>query len=451
MIVTIAELILLIYAIYRYNKGDFCKPLVIFSIFATNCYLLNVGHAALKHFDIGILLLVICSLLGCKKYPHFFSVKNQSGAKLVILYLGFIVVEFVYSVLFSVDSIGGIITVLRESTGFLAFFVFRKIPYCQMEKAIKIIFKLFLISSIAFLFQFITHLQLTNSYVAEGSADYRMQMTPPYLSIILLYLVLFGQRCKHRLLYICLILGILIIAQNRTPIVSFFMQVCIFLLIGSHFKHKTVLVILMLVIAPVLSSVFEKRETTSQDYSFQEVDVLSYLKSKDFVDLSHQSTFFWRIAHLAERADYLIEHPQYLLLGVGAIDEKSDNNKFTFDIGTARHLDNGEIYYYQLRSNDILWSPILIRFGLIGLVIHLFFILKAMLLFFKERSHPLLMIAFLCFCGGLIGSLSSGGFFSFSAQLTLSFFLIALDRCRKGYLIPFDNHLITKKIYIYDT
>lgn len=439
MIVTIIEIILLIYAIFRYDKGDFCKPLVIFSVFATNCYLLNVGNSALKHVDIGLILLVVCSLLGYKKDPHFFSVNNQYGAKIVFLYLGFIFVEFIYSVLLSVDSIGGIITVLREFMGFLAFFVFRKIPSSQLEKAIKIVFKLFLISCVAFVLQFVTHIQLTNSFVAEDSADYRMQMTPPYISIILLYLVLFGQKCKHRLIYVCLILGILIIAQNRTPIISFFMQVLLFLMIGSNFKHKTVLIVIMMLITPILSTVFEKREATSQDNSFQEVNVLSYLKDKDFVGLSHESTFFWRIAHLAERADYLIEHPQYLLLGVGAIDEKSDNNRFTFNIGTVRHLENGEIYYYQLRCNDILWSPILIRFGLIGLAVHLFIMLKAMWLFFTERSQPFMMIAFLCFFGGLIGSLSSGGFFGFSAQLTWSFFLIVLDKCKKGKPLPFDN------------
>ena len=137
----------------------------------------------------------------------------------------------------------------------------------------------------------------------------------------------------------------------------------------------------------------------------------------------------FRIALIAERADYLLKNPNLLLQGVGAMHEDTAQKKFDFLVGTGgydevKHCDVKS----QLDSIDVVWGPLLIRYGFLGLALHLFVVIWMIISFYKKRSNPIMMLGFLTYVAAIAQSFSSGGLFLLQGILTMMGFLIMYDR-----------------------
>ena len=150
----------------------------------------------------------------------------------------------------------------------------------------------------------------------------------------------------------------------------------------------------------------------------------------------------FRIALIAERADYLIENPNLFLQGVGAMHEDTAQKKFDFSVGTGGYDEIKRCNVIaQLDSIDVVWGPLLIRYGFLGLALFLTIVIWIIWVFYKKRSNPNMMLGFLTYISALAQSFSSGGLFSLLGVLTMMGFLIIYDRnisysIRKSKLIP---------------
>ena len=335
--------------------------------------------------------------------------------------------EFLYAYFTEIDTLGNILAVLRGYLYALSYFVFRRMPNSELQKSLNLIFKAVMFSCIVYVIQFFTHLPLTTTFVSDAySGGYRMQITPPFMDMIFLMLLLFFK--KNKWIFGCIILLFLVqlLSQNRTPLIGWFLEIGIFVVVSKNAKHKFSIILVALLAFPFVNSLLSSR--SENEHSTNLSSTLLYLKSKDYYGLSGENTFMFRIALIAERADYLINHPNLMMQGVGAMHEDTAQKKFDFFVGTGGINSSNRKYVAQLDSIDVVWGPLLIRYGFIGLVLHVFIVMWMVFEFYKKRLNPVMMLGFLTYISALAQSFSSGGLFSILGVLTMMGFLIIYDR-----------------------
>lgn len=431
MIATIISICLLLAALIQYNKGKYAWPLFILIFFASDAFIINLGEAPIKYKDYGILLLLGCCCIGFLRNSSFFSIKELSGAKISALFLVFFVFEFLYAYLNNVDTIGNILAVSRDYLYALTYFVFRKIPVEELQKGIRLVFKGVIFACVLFVCQYFTHLELTNSYVAETNilaGNYRMQSTPPFIDLILLTVLFYLRKMRGKWMVIVLLFGIFLISQNRTPIIALFLEIGLFILFARRTKYKIPIMIAAMVAFPFVNSLLSSRSSEEGGASNMEVPVFTYISQGDYQGLSTQSTFMFRIALIAERADYLLSNPEKMFLGVGPMHEDTAQKRFNFKVGTVSIENNSQYRTCQLDSIDTVWGPLLIRYGFIGLILHISIVVWMILAFYKKRDNPIMMLGFLTYIAAFAQSFSAGGMFLLLGITKMMGFLIAYDK-----------------------
>lgn len=431
MIATIISIFLLLAALIQYNKGKYAWPLFILIFFASGAFIINLGEAPVKYKDYGILLLLGCCCIGFLRNSSFFSIKGLSGAKISALFLVFFVFEFLYAYLTNVDTIGNILAVSRDYLYALTYFVFRKSPVEELQKGIRLIFKGVVLSCILFVTQYFTHLELINTFISETNmlaGNYRMQSTPPFMDLILLTVLFYLRKMKGRWLVIVLMFGIFLISQNRTPIIGLFLQIGLFVLLAKKTKYKIPIIIAAMVAFPFVNSLLASRSSEEGGTSNMDVPVFTYISQGDFQGLASQSTFMFRIALIAERVDYLLSNPEELPFGVGPMHEDTAQKYFNFRIGTANLSSDGKARICQLDSIDTVWGPLLIRYGFVGLILHVSVVIWMIFAYYKRRENPIMMLGFLTYVAAFAQSFSAGGMFLVSGITTMMGFLIAYDK-----------------------
>lgn len=431
MIITIICSILLLYGLAQYNKGHYAKSLFVLVFFASSAFIVNLGTPLLKYKDFGLLLLVGCCLIGYKRNSAFFKIGSLFGAKISLAFLLFFVFEFLYAYLGGVDSIGNILAVIRDYLYALTYFAFRGVPTDELKKGVVLIFKGVILSCVLFVSQYFTHIQFVETFISESNLqkdNYRMQITPPFISLFMLALLFYVRKARWRRTIITLLFGVMLISQNRTPLIALFLQIGLFVLLAKNFRYKFQIIIVALLLFPIVSSLFEARSANEETSDITDVPVLSYISDGDYIGLARQNTFLFRIALTAERFDYLMNHPENTLFGVGAMHEETAQHKFNFIIGTASKDEKGNRTKGQLNSIDVVWGPLLIRYGIIGTISHLSIIFGMILKFYKRKNNPIMMLGFLTYVSALAQSFSAGGMFFLIGIMTMMGFLIAYDK-----------------------
>lgn len=431
MIATIISICLLLAALIQYNKGKYAWPLFILIFFASNAFIINFGDTPLKFKDFGILLLLGYSFIGFQRNTSFFSIKGLSGAKISVTFLIFFIFEFLYAYLTDIDTIGNILAVSRDYLYALTYFVFRKSPVEELQKGIRLIFKGVILACVFFVVQYFTHFQLVNTFISETNmleGNYRMQSTPPFIDFILLTALFYFRKMRGRWLVIILVFGVLMISQNRTPILALFMEIGLFVLFAKRTKYKIPILIAAMVAFPFVNTLLSSRSAEEGGTNNVEVPVFTYLSQGDYQGLALQSTFMFRIALIAERVDYLLSNPEKLPFGVGPMHEDTAQEHFNFRIGTAYLDSNGEARICQLDSIDTVWGPLLIRYGFVGFILHVSVVIWMIFAYYKRRGNPIMMLGFLTYVAAFAQSFSAGGMFLLLGITTMMGFLIVYDR-----------------------
>ena len=431
MIATIISICLLLAALIQYNKRKYACPLFVLIFFASNAFIINFGDTLLKFKDFGILLLLGCCFIGFQKNASFFSTKKLRGAKISALFLIFFIFESLYAYLADIDTIGNILAVSRDYLYALTYFVFRKSPVEELQKGVRLIFKGVILACVFFVVQYFTHFQLVNTFISETNmleGNYRMQSTPPFIDFILLTALFYLRKMRGRWLVIILVFGVFMISQNRTPMLALFMEAGLFVLFAKRTKYKIQILIAAMVAFPFVNTLLSSRSAEEGGTNNVEVPVFTYLSQGDYQGLALQSTFMFRIALIAERVDYLLSNPEELPFGVGPMHEDTAQKHFNFRIGTANLSSDGEARIGQLDSIDTVWGPLLIRYGFVGLILHVSVVIWMIFAYYKRRSNPIMMLGFLTYVAAFAQSFSAGGMFLLLGITTMMGFLVVYDR-----------------------
>lgn len=312
---------------------------------------------------------------------------------LIYGYLCFLLHCFL-TIAFRQDTVKFATATLRvEISGLLLYFIARKLSMGEIQKVFRNICIITVIHCFFYLLQYVgVNLFVGDNYLDEGGSSLR-NGTPPALPLLfLLQLYVFKNRKELFLFVIPMFAGAArgVLVALATAFAVFYRKYV--------FKPKYFIPIVAVVIASYVAyNQFLAKDYQRYDVSFTE-EIAKAFDAKTLTDYSayagsgnnafsfkDNGTFAFRISMVLERFSYLLNNPQYLPFGIGMVAEDSDNNNYTFFLGTAN--ENAKRGYCMIASNDIVWSSVVLRFGLFGIIFWTLFFMRVRAVFqLNEKS-----------------------------------------------------------------
>jgi len=320
----------------------------------------------------------------------------------LILFFSFLVVAIVYSK-YSV-SLGwkDIFLACRYLLFLPIYFLFRNISKSQLELLLKCLFNVTVFISFLYLLQI-----LFDEFILVGHTRATAQFLgitfPRYYnhpSMLYFFVFLSIYKNPHQGFFkyltstvlICALLG----AFHRNHTSFFFISIIIGIVISMPKIRRIQIGTISLSLLLLGSSFLVYKLKDSR--TFKDLNVII---SGDVIDIAEtgfdfddESTFTFRIAHLLERNQYLLENPQSMLLGAGLIPGNSDQieNLFDFKIGLISEL-TGEVD--QVQTSDISYSVLILQLGYLGTFLYLLLLIYLAVFFYKHKNNKYALFSFL--------------------------------------------------------
>jgi hypothetical protein len=311
----------------------------------------------------------------------------------------------------------------------------------QLERLLKYLFTITVFLSLLYLFQLLVGKNIlvhTNSSKISilGIKTIRFYNLPDMIQFFV-FMALFCNPYKGpmKIITTILLVAALLGAFHRSWIGVFFLSLALAYTLRlprlQRIKVLSIASFLLLGIIVFAGAKFIKSSRTFVD--------LTQVVSGDFADVEidmdgmSDATFTFRMAHMLERNQYLLEHPQAMIFGAGLLpeDSKKVDKLFDFNIGLLEELSGSTI---QLDTADISYSLLLLRYGYAGTFIYLMIYIYLMIFFYKKRDNPYGLFSFLFL-------FFSFGVSFFSANLTIPVTL----------LLPMMSYCIICKMNIENT
>ncbi|MDR0864705.1 MAG: hypothetical protein LBO74_07210 [Candidatus Symbiothrix sp.] len=360
--------------------------------------------------------------------------KPDEYTKYLFIFGSFIAICALYSKYSVGLSWPEIIRTCRYHFFWAAYFVFRNMEKTQLERLLKYLFDATVFISVIYLLQIAVDESIlvgeTTSGISIFGIEMRRYYNQPNMIHFFSFMAIYNNPYKGPkkiVTSILLVLG-MIGPLHRSLLGAFFIAVSIgYILRLPRLKRiKVVSVVSFLVLCVVVygGTKFLKSRTFMD---------LQYVASGNFIDSDivdwneEGATFTFRIAHLLERNQYLLEHPQTMILGAGLIpeDSKKVEDMFDFKVGLVEELLDRTS---QLETGDISYSILLLRLGYAGTLLNLLLFIYLMVFFYKKRENRYGFFSFLYLVLVFIVSF-------FSANLTSPVL----------FLLPLISYLIIKK------
>jgi len=301
-------------------------------------------------------------------------------------------------------SWGDIIRVCRFQFFWAAYFVFRNFDKADLEKLLLYLFNITVVISCIYLLQVILNEFLLNGDVRtyayifgeKISRFYNQPMMIHFFAFMALYCNPY-QGVKKYLTTIILVAALL--GAFHRSVFGFTLMAVI---VGYALRLKPVNQIRFFAVfgSFILAMLIFSGTAFLQSRTFSDLKNISegnYIDA-DNIDVEElaESTFTFRIAHLYERNQYLLEHPKRILLGAGLIHEESKqtDRMFDFQLGLIEDLTGRRV---QIDTSDISYSSLLLRYGYLGTLFVLFLYGWLMVYCFKHRKSKYGFFSFLYF------------------------------------------------------
>ena len=351
-----------------------------------------------KGSDFALLILFgILTIEGLFNSGYF---KRDNFTKYLFLFIAFLLVCIFYNKFILKIGLGDIFRTCRYQFFWLAYFVFRHTAKETLELLIKCLFFVSLFTAFVFLLQIaidreillekgtgffnLFGIKLTRFYNQPDMLFFFIFMAlyhnplkgiPKYISIILFTMALLG--AFHRSLIGCFAISLILGYVIRLPRLK------------RIYFVATLSVLLLFVVV-----FWGYKFVHSRTYSDVQAVVSGNILDVEFDVENMEATFTFRVLHLLERNQYLLEHPQAMFLGAGLIpeDSKMVDRMFDFKIGLLEELTGARA---QLESADISYSNLFLRLGYLGTFLYLSLFIYLMVFFYKKRENSYAFFSFL--------------------------------------------------------
>jgi len=393
-------------AVFLYIRGFKISALLLFFFFATSGFNLipeEITKFAFisKGSDYAFLILVGIVFIDNLYNKGYF--KRDNFTDYLIAFASFLVISMLYSKFIVKLGWGDILRTIRYQFFWVAYFLFRSMSKEKLEMLLKGLFLVSTFTAFLFLLQIVidknilikTEVGYVRLFGMKISRFYNqpdmlffftfmalyhnpLKGIPKYASMIILTAALLG--AFHRSLIGCFLISVIIGYAFGLPYlkriyftaISSILLLFIVIFLGNMFMHSRT----YLDIQNVISGTFDPTEFNIDNLGGEE------------------GTFTFRILHLLERNQYLIEHPKAMVLGAGLIPENSKlvDKMFDFKIGLVEQLTGAAT---QIETADISYSVLFLRLGYVGTFLYLSLIVYLMVFFYKKRENRYSLFSFL--------------------------------------------------------
>ena len=399
-------ILIVLFAIVLYIRDYKIPALFIFVFFLTSGFNLipeKITQLAFfsKGSDYAIIMLfvvVVIDILCIKGY-----LKPNGLIYLYLLFCAFLVVCIFYSKFTIGVSWTEIIRTVRYNFLWIAYLVFRNMSKRQLERLLKYLFIVTVICSILYLFQIIFDQNILNEGEKSSAEVFGMKIPRFYNQPDMLhFFVLMAIYCnpfKGIVKYVtaAILIIALLGAFHRSLIGSFFAVIAI----GYVIRLPRLQMIKVLSIASAFLVLFIVFAGYQFVHSRTFIDVQRVASGNimdadiDIEDL-YNSTFTYRMLHLMERNQYLLDNPKAMFLGAGLMteDDKMTFSLFNFDIGLVDELAGQTD---QLDTGDISYSVLLLRYGYLGTFLNMALFIFLIVAFYKKKENKYAFFSFLFF------------------------------------------------------
>ena len=394
--------LLLIAGVILFFKRDMLSSIAIFLFFLTDGYQLMpesllADSPINKYADFALLyILIICAISGIRRKSFFAA--SDPLTKFIYLMLGFMLVQLIITVGLGLETFAYSFKVFRQFLFLLSYFVLRTLSVRDISRIIRYSFYLTLFIGILYVMQVVLNMQILAGKVDDlgsiTSEKARFRNLPLFTDFFLFFLIFTKVFKKWRVPALILLVICFILPMNRGPIFAIGLVFCIYYLkegkVKNLVKYALILTTVFLIAWPFIADRFTKTGSGS------DISRALSLRGSEGYDENEGGTFDFRIALFLERGEYIFSHPQQLLFGVGMRHDDSPftERDFRFFIGTMK-VQDGNTIKQQLDTPDLVWAPIIIRFGLVGMALYIMFYITLMRFFYKNRENKLALIALL--------------------------------------------------------
>ena len=329
---------------------------------------------------------------------------NDRFGIMLYCYLLFYVFEFIITLFAGAETLLPALKVIRISLLPQVYFIFKCIPLKAQERFFRLGLYLTLFQGLLYYLQF-AGIHLIAGYDKEKTQieGFNFALNYPTLTVFYIFYILRSDRYgKFKYVLLLYLLGMVIMTYARMFIVSVFLGIILYLAL-DHKRNRLqtmAVVAVMLVTVPVVTFVFATKNANRSRSAAE--DISQVINDFNYLDTytSSSGSFTFRMAMLVERFTYLLDNPEYLALGVGTIHEDSPKcyNRFDFILGTV----NKERMYGKclIESGDNAWIPVTLRYGIVGILLHMAYFVVAFLVFVKRKDAlvflaPVILISFI--------------------------------------------------------
>jgi hypothetical protein len=430
-------LILVVCAVVLYIREYKVPALLLFFFFLTSGFnlvpeeLTNIGFFS-KGSDFAFLI-----LLGIVIIDSCYVKRYLKRDQFTVFLLGF-GVFLIICILRSKWVVGlgwsDIIRTCRYQFFWIAYFVFRNMEKAQLEKLLKYLFDVTVVISVLYLLQIIFNQTILNETALTYAQIFGIKIpryyNQPDLIQFFTLVAIYRNPYKGiwRIVTTAIVVATLLGAFHRS-LQGFFLLA---LLIGFALKlprlrrlqFLSILTALLIGAISVAGFQFMNTQTFLDLQNIQK----GYYADVEEIDIENfqNSTFTFRLAILYERNQYLWEHPENLLLGVGLIAEDSHKaSTLDFQVGLVDEITDKAA---QIDCGDISYPSMIFRIGYLGTAFYLMLLIYLTVFFYKNRNHKYGFVSFLFW-------ILSFGVSLFSSNLLLP----------ATYLLPLIAYVIIRK------
>lgn len=388
MISTSIYFVLFLVAFFSYINKKYIPFLVCVFGMMSRLFLLDTfPDVIIKGDDFALVLFVALSFVVYSRDKNVFSVNKDPLTRWIYLFIALYVLEMIATVIVGRESLANSLKVIRGPLVILGFFVFKSIPIDNYKKFLKIIVVISFVQGFLYYLQYLGITVLTGGGhameeglkigVADGGA-----INIPTFTFFILYFLLEAKYLKEKKVYyfiffLSLVFATFIRAWIVSAIIGFVYYVLFIIKSSKNGRSKRIILILALlfILLPLTMTIFKSKSEvrSSEEGAFSTI----VSSGGDFSNLDTHSTMTFRFAMLVERWYFLFDNPQYLLTGVGTMHEDSPLTLSMFNFILGSPNEDRFLGRCVIESGDITWVPITLRYGLIGVLIHImmFFVL----------------------------------------------------------------------------
>lgn len=362
---------------FLYNKRQKGWFVVILYMVMTSFFgYLPVGNVGK---DISVLM-IACTLILTPKCDYL---NCDSIKKWIIILLSYYGIRCLCSILLGEEEAVRALKLVRLEYGLIAYFALKRIPLNELKKALNILLYFTVPLCIIQIIHVLSgQADYTSSIAGRDYMSIRMGLIPNTAIPFFAYLFLKQRRSTKDWFFLAIIASSVVLGNVRGLFLSLIITTIVFIIRQGNFKY----LFWGVLIIPIMWSKFNdnsQKEDTMTELSA----TLANLRGSGISDADvPEGNLEFRIILVMERCAYLSEDISRLLFGIGAIEERSPNNKLSFVIGSGNLDENGIYYRQQIETTDVAFITNTLRYGFIYLIIFVSFIVAIYKTGFRYKS-----------------------------------------------------------------